>query len=104
MSRNSAFGGRIRAARNELCMSLSRLASLTLIDEARLSLIDEGQLDESDLNETSGIYATFAASHRPCEVERLDLGSLRGKYVVESARVGEYVISIVHDPQLQRRT
>lgn len=54
-------------------------------------------------DDASGIYATFVASHPTCEVERLDLGSLRGKYVVENVRVGEYVISIVHDQQLQRR-
>ena len=52
----------------------------------------------------SGIYACFMASHPTCEIERLDLGSLRGKYLVENARVGEYVISIVHETKLSRRS
>jgi hypothetical protein len=59
--------------------------------------------NNASADDASGIYATFIASHPTCEVERLDLGSLRGKYVVENARVGEYVISIVHDPRLRRR-
>ena len=51
----------------------------------------------------SGMYATFSASHPTTEIESLDLGSLRGKYLVESVRVGQQVIAIVHDPRLRRR-
>jgi hypothetical protein len=42
----------MHAARSELCLSLSRLALLASIDEGRLALIEEGQLDESDLSDT----------------------------------------------------
>lgn len=51
----------------------------------------------------SGIYATFTTSHPTCEMEELDLGTLRGKYVVESARFGDHVVSVVHDGRLRRR-
>lgn len=51
----------------------------------------------------SGVHATFTASHPTCETEDLDLGSLRGKYLVESARFGQFVVSIVYDPKLKRR-
>lgn len=51
----------------------------------------------------SGIYATFMASHSTLELESLDLGSLRGKYLVESARFGDYVLSIIHEPKLRGR-
>jgi hypothetical protein len=53
---------------------------------------------------SSGMYATFSASHPTCESEVLNLGSLRGRYLVESRRFGEHVLSIVHDPRLARRT
>ncbi len=51
---------------------------------------------------SSGIYATFVASQSTCEHESLDLGSLRGKYLVENGKFGEYVVSIIHDPRLRR--
>lgn len=50
----------------------------------------------------TGIYATFLGSHPTFENELLDLGTLRGKYLVESAKFGDYVVSIVHDPKLRR--
>lgn len=52
---------------------------------------------------TSGMYASYAASHPTCETEQLKLGSLRGRYLVENRRFGDHVISIVHDPRLRRR-
>jgi hypothetical protein len=52
---------------------------------------------------SSGMYATFTASHPTCDIEVLDLGSLRGKYPVENARLGSCVVSIVHDVSLRRR-
>lgn len=51
----------------------------------------------------SGMYATFVASRPTCETESLNLGSLRGKYLVENVRFGHYVVSIIHDPKLRRR-
>lgn len=50
----------------------------------------------------SGIYAAFITAHSTCEIETLDLGSLRGKYLVESGRFGGFLVSIVHDPRLSR--
>ena len=52
---------------------------------------------------SSGMYATFTASHPTYDVEVLNLGSLRGKYPVESARLGSSVVSIVHDVRPRRR-
>jgi hypothetical protein len=49
----------------------------------------------------SGIYATFLSAQPTCERETLYLGSLRGKHMVENARFGEYVVSIVRDPKLR---
>jgi hypothetical protein len=54
----------------------------------------------ADLN--SGIYATFSTSLSTCESDTLNLGSLRGSYLIENARFGECVVSIVHDPKLRR--
>jgi Zn-dependent peptidase ImmA (M78 family) len=51
----------------------------------------------------SGMYATFSIGHPTSEVESLELGSLRGRYLVESMSVGQQVISIIHDPKLRRR-
>lgn len=51
---------------------------------------------------TSGIYATFVTARRNLRQETLDLGSLRGRHVVESARFGDHVLSIVHEPNLSR--
>lgn len=51
---------------------------------------------------TSGIYATFVTARRSLRQETLDLGSLRGRHVVESARFGDHVLSIVHEPTLSR--
>lgn len=50
----------------------------------------------------TGIYATFLSSHPTFENELLDLGTLRGKYLVENAKFGDYVVSIVHNPKLRR--
>ena len=50
----------------------------------------------------SGMYATFSTSVPTFESESLDLGSLRGSYLIENARFGEHVVSIVHDPKLRR--
>jgi Zn-dependent peptidase ImmA (M78 family) len=50
----------------------------------------------------SGIYATLSSSHPTCENETLDLGSLRGKYLLENSRFGDYVVSIVYTPNLRR--
>lgn len=52
----------------------------------------------------SGIYTTFSTSHPTVETETLNLGSLRGTYLVENARFGERVVSIVHDPKLRKGT
>jgi hypothetical protein len=46
----------------------------------------------------SGIHAVFTSGGQRRQVEVLDLGSLRGSYLVESARFGSYVVSIVHQP------
>lgn len=51
---------------------------------------------------SSGIYATFATACPTLEHENLNLGSLRGKFLVESARFGDYVVSLVHNPGLRR--
>lgn len=51
----------------------------------------------------SGIHATFLSSQPTCDTEKLDLGSLRGKYLIENRRFGDYVVSIVHDPKLLGR-
>ncbi len=50
----------------------------------------------------SGMYASFLGARPTCEYENLNLGSLRGKYLVENGKFGEYVVSIVHDPKLRR--
>lgn len=50
----------------------------------------------------SGMYATFTTSHPTFEHETLDLGSLRGSYLLENAKFGEHVVSIVHEPRWQR--
>lgn len=47
----------------------------------------------------SGMYATFLTGHPTCEQENLDLGSLRGKYLVENGKFSDYVLSIVHAPK-----
>jgi len=52
----------------------------------------------------SGTYATFISAIPTWETEVLNLGDLRGKFVVENARFGKYVVSIVHDPKFNRRT
>jgi Zn-dependent peptidase ImmA (M78 family) len=49
----------------------------------------------------SGMYGTFRSGITTLESETLNLGSLRGRYIVENARFGEVVVSIVHDPRLQ---
>jgi hypothetical protein len=49
---------------------------------------------------SSGIYATFSTGVPTCERDVLNLGSLRGSYLVENARLGKCVVSIVHDPKL----
>lgn len=51
---------------------------------------------------SSGMYAAFVTSRTTVERETLDLGTLRGRYLVESARFGDHVASIVHDPRLSR--
>jgi hypothetical protein len=51
---------------------------------------------------SSGIYATFSTGLPTCENDVLNLGSLRGNYLVENARFGECVVSIVHDPKFLR--
>lgn len=52
---------------------------------------------------TSGMYATFTSGCQTLETAKLELGSLRGKYLVENGRFGEHVVSIVHDSTLRRR-
>lgn len=52
---------------------------------------------------SSGMYATFTTAHPTCEPESLNLGSLRGQYLVENRRFGDFVVSIVHDVKLPRR-
>jgi IrrE N-terminal-like domain len=54
-------------------------------------------------DQASGMYATFITAHPTFEVERLDLGGLRGRYLVENARFGNHVVSLVHDPKLRGR-
>jgi len=49
----------------------------------------------------SGMCATFASSCPTVEIESLELGSLRGKYLVENKRFGKYVVSAVHHPNLR---
>lgn len=46
----------------------------------------------------SGMYATFMSANPTLEHENLDLGSLRGKFLVENARFGDHVVSVVHNP------
>ncbi|MGH7355087.1 MAG: ImmA/IrrE family metallo-endopeptidase [Candidatus Rokuibacteriota bacterium] len=48
----------------------------------------------------SGMYATFSTSCPTLETEKLDLGSLRGHFLVENRRFGDHLMSIVHDPRL----
>ncbi len=50
----------------------------------------------------SGMYATFSVGHQTMDVEALNLGSLRGKYVIENGRFGDCVLSIVHEPRLRK--
>lgn len=52
---------------------------------------------------SSGMYATFVSGCSTCEEEKVDLGSLRGKYLFENSRFGEYLVSIVHEPGLRGR-
>lgn len=52
----------------------------------------------------SGMYATFSASYPTVETEALNLGSLRGRYLVENERFGDYVLSIVYAENLRRGT
>jgi hypothetical protein len=52
---------------------------------------------------SSGIYATFISAHPTCESESLRLGSLRGRYLMENRRFGDFVLSVVHDVKLPRR-
>ena len=54
-------------------------------------------------NPSSGIYATFMTAQPTCERESLKLGSLRGQYLMENRRFGDFVLSIVHDVKLPRR-
>jgi hypothetical protein len=51
----------------------------------------------------SGMYATFETAYPTAETEDLHLGSLRGKYLVENTKVGNCVVSVVHDCRLQGR-
>lgn len=50
----------------------------------------------------SGMYATFVSANPTLEHENLDLGSLRGKFLVENARFGDHVVSLVHNPGLRK--
>jgi len=54
-------------------------------------------------SKTSDIYASFIWSRPMTEMEELNLGSLRGRFLVESDRFGEYVVSVVHDPRFDER-
>lgn len=49
----------------------------------------------------SGMYATFVSSRSTIEIETLNLGVLRGKYLVENKRFGDNVVSVVHHPNLR---
>jgi len=44
----------------------------------------------------------FVTARRSFQAETLNLGSLRGRHFVESAKFGDYVLSIVHEPNLPR--
>lgn len=50
----------------------------------------------------SSVSATFACSHPTTDFEMFSLGSLRGRFLVENARFSDYVVSVVHHPNLQR--
>lgn len=52
----------------------------------------------------SGTYATFISAIPTSETEVLKLGNLHGKFFVENARFGGYVVSMIHDPKFNRRT
>jgi hypothetical protein len=52
----------------------------------------------------SGMYATFISGISTIEREVLKLGNIRGCFDVESAKLGRFVISIVHDARLEGRT
>ena len=52
----------------------------------------------------SGMYATFVSARSTMETETLNLGTLRGKYLVENKRFGDYLVSVVHHPNLHRLT
>ena len=52
----------------------------------------------ASVDPTSSIYATFVTGHRSLRQEAFSLGSLRGSHLVESARFGDHVVSIVHRP------
>jgi hypothetical protein len=52
------------------------------------------------IDRQSGIRTTFETGFDTCESERLTLGSLKGRYVVESARFGNFVLSLVHVAKL----
>jgi hypothetical protein len=51
----------------------------------------------------SGIWATFISAVPTWESEPLNLGDLRGRFSVENARFGRYVVSLVHDPKFNGR-
>ncbi|MBI1733810.1 MAG: ImmA/IrrE family metallo-endopeptidase [Candidatus Rokubacteria bacterium] len=50
----------------------------------------------------SSMYASFLTGRRMVESERLSIGDLRGRYVIESGKFRQTVLSIVHDPNLRR--
>jgi len=50
------------------------------------------------------MYATFVSARSTMETETLNLGTLRGKYLVENKRFGDYLVSVVHHPNLHRLT
>lgn len=51
----------------------------------------------------SSMCVAFEMAHPTVDTEMLDLGSLRGRYLIESARFGDQLLSVVHGVKLQRR-